>query len=326
MALQNTQYRRTESDQERTLMTATALDMKSAFPVAIESVGNLSNKVVVVVGDIGHFAMQGFAKKHPDRYYNLGILEPTLVSVCAGLSKEGFYPIGHTIAPFIAERSLEQIKLDFCYQGLGGNLITVGSAFDYATLGCTHHCYTDLGLISSYPNTGVCYPSSPLELIKLLSQQYDSNLLTYFRMSRATHGQTFNNIEFGKNILVKEGRDITLLVSGPQLKTAVGLAEALAQVDIMAEILYCHTYKPFDELSLKDSVCKTGKLFVIEEHVYNGGIASTALRCIANHPGLKYDYHCIPDIFIRNYGTYDSIASGLGFTVDSLLPKIRALF
>ena len=55
-------------------MTKTVLDMKSAFPKAIESVGKLNNKVVVVVGDIGHFAMQGFAKDNPSRYYNLGIL------------------------------------------------------------------------------------------------------------------------------------------------------------------------------------------------------------------------------------------------------------
>ena len=153
-------------------------EMKAAFPEAIENVANLSDKVVVIVGDIGHFALQRFAKNNPGRYYNLGILEPTLVSTCAGLSKEGLYPIGHTIAPFIAERSLEQIKLDFCYQKIGGNLITVGSAFDYSTLGCTHHSYNDLGLISSYPNTEVFYPASPKELISLLQQRFDSKKLS----------------------------------------------------------------------------------------------------------------------------------------------------
>jgi transketolase len=67
-------------------MSSPVLNMKSAFPKAIERVGNLSDKVVVVVGDIGHFALQGFAKENPGRYFNLGILEPTLVSVCARLA------------------------------------------------------------------------------------------------------------------------------------------------------------------------------------------------------------------------------------------------
>ena len=71
-------------------MKSTALDMKSAFPISIERVGKLSDKIVVVVGDIGHFALQGFANDNPGRYYNLGILEPTLVSVCAGIAKEVF--------------------------------------------------------------------------------------------------------------------------------------------------------------------------------------------------------------------------------------------
>jgi transketolase len=307
-------------------MSSSTLDMKSAFPQAIEAVGKLSNKVVVVVGDIGHFALQGFAKENPTRYYNLGILEPTLVSVCAGISKEGFYPIGHTIAPFITERSLEQIKLDFCYQGLGGNLITVGSAFDYSTLGCTHHCYTDLCLIGSYPNTEVCYPSSPNELISLIKQKYNSPSLTYYRMARATHGEIFENVEFGKIIQVKSGESITLLASGPQLKTALELAEALEQSGKTVDVLYCHTYKPFDERSLQESVAKTGRLFVIEEHVYNGGLASLALRCSRNISSIRFDCHCIPDSFIRHYGSYANIAEGLGFTAKYLLPKINALF
>ena len=307
-------------------MMKTELDMKSAFPVAIQEVGKLNKKVVVVVGDIGHFAMQGFAKDNPNRYYNLGILEPTLVSVCAGLAKEGLIPIGHTIAPFIAERSLEQIKLDFCYQALGGNLITVGSAFDYSTLGCTHHCYTDLGILGSYPNTEVCYPSSPNELIALFEQKYNSPYLTYFRMSRASHGKIFENVEFGKNIQVRSGESITLLASGPQLKTALILAEELEQKGKSADVLYCHTYKPFDEESVQNSIAKTGKLFVIEEHVYNGGLASLALRCSRNIPNLRFEYHCIPDLFIRHYGSYTNIAEGLGFTAKSLLPKVMALF
>lgn len=307
-------------------MTRTVLDMKSAFPKAIELVGKLNNKVVVVVGDIGHFAMQGFAKDNPNRYYNLGILEPTLVSVCAGLAKEGLIPIGHTIAPFIAERSLEQIKLDFCYQALGGNLITVGSAFDYSTLGCTHHCYTDLGILGSYPNTEVCYPSSPNELIALLQQKYNSPFLTYFRMSRTSHGETFENVEFGKIIQVRTGESITLLASGPQLKTALDLAEALEQEGRSADVLYCHTYKPFDDEAVQKSIAKTGRLFVIEEHVYNGGLASLALRCSRNTPSLRFDCHCIPDVFIRNYGSYTDIADGLGFSVKFLLPKVMALF
>ena len=297
--------------------------MKAAFPKAIENVANLSDKVVVIVGDIGHFALQGFAKNNPGRYYNLGILEPTLVSTCAGLSKEGLYPIGHTIAPFIAERSLEQIKLDFCYQEIGGNLITVGSAFDYSTLGCTHHSYADLGLISSYPNTEVLYPASPNEMISLLEQRFDSGKLSYFRMARNPHGIDFKEVKFGKNILVSEGSEITLITSGPQLKEIIRTAKLLNNNGISTDILYCHTIKPFDSESLIHSAMKTKRVFIVEEHISSGSLVSNVLDSLRLIPQIKIDYHCIPDKFIRNYGTYEEILYGLNFNAEYFIKKIR---
>ena len=297
--------------------------MKSSFSEAIENVGKLSNKVVVLVGDIGHFALQGFANENPDRYYNLGILEPTLVSTCAGLSKEGFYPIGHTIAPFIAERSLEQIKLDFCYQELGGNLITVGSAFDYSSLGCTHHSYNDLGLLSSYPNTEVCYPASPKELIDLLAQRYNSGKLTYFRMARNPHGVYFQDIKFGKNIKVSNGSDLTLITSGPQLKEIINTAEKLNQEGLSSDIIYCHTIKPFDQESLIKSAEKTKRVFVVEEHISSGSLVTNVLDSLRINPSIKIDYHCIKDEFIRKYGSYQEILNGLNFKSEYFIRKIK---
>ena len=298
-------------------------EMKAAFPEAIENVANLSDKVVVLVGDIGHFALQRFAKENPGRYYNLGILEPTLVSACAGLAKEGFYPIGHTIAPFIAERSLEQIKLDFCYQKIGGNLITVGSAFDYSTLGCTHHSYNDLGLLSSYPNTEVFYPASPKELISLLEQRFDSDKLSYFRMARNPHGVDFKEIKFGKNILVSEGSDLTLITSGPQLKEILKTSEMLNKEGISSDVIYCHTIKPFDSQSILNSAIKTNKVFVVEEHISSGSLVSNVLENLRLIPQIKVDYHCIPDEFVRNYGTYQQILEGLNFKSDYFIKKIK---
>ena len=103
------------------------------------AVGANDPNLVVLVGDINHGILQPFAAACPGRFYNVGILEPTIMSMAAGLARIGLLPVVHTIAPFLIERSFEQIKHDFCYHGLHGNLITVGSAFDYAVLGCTHH-------------------------------------------------------------------------------------------------------------------------------------------------------------------------------------------
>ena len=109
--------------------------MRNTFADTMLEVGRFDPKLVVLVGDISHFALQPFAESCPGRFYNVGICEPTIVSMAAGLSHTGYHPVVHTIAPFLIERSFEQIKLDVDQQK--ANVKLVGFA-DYPTLGPTH--------------------------------------------------------------------------------------------------------------------------------------------------------------------------------------------
>ena len=129
--------------------------IRNQFADTVLEIGSKNKKVVIFVGDISHGIMQPFAKKFPNRYYNIGICEPAMVNVAAGLSKSGLIPIVHTIAPFLIERSYEQIKLDFGYQKLPVNLVSVGSSYDYSKLGCSHHCYSDFALMSQFENCNI---------------------------------------------------------------------------------------------------------------------------------------------------------------------------
>jgi len=137
--------------------------LRQEFADTMLEIGQIDPRLVVMVGDISHGILRPFAVKCPDRYYNIGICEPTIVNMAAGLSLTGLNPVVHTIAPFIIERAYEQIKLDFGYQQLGINLISVGGAFDYAKLGCSHHCYTDVSLMKHFKNSQVFVPGSAIE-------------------------------------------------------------------------------------------------------------------------------------------------------------------
>jgi transketolase len=118
------------------------------------------DRVVVILGDISHYLFNAFQEKYPSRFYNMGVCENALVSVAAGLGAQGFHPFVHTIAPFITERSLEQIKLDMCYNEFGGNILSCGASFDYAWDGATHHCYSDLEILRLLPGMEVIQPGS----------------------------------------------------------------------------------------------------------------------------------------------------------------------
>jgi transketolase len=295
-------------------------DLRSAFPDTILEVGKEDSNLVVLVGDIGHFALQPFAEACPGRYYNVGILEPTIISMAAGMASVGLYPVVHTIAPFLIERSFEQLKLDFCYQELGGTLMSVGSAFEYSTLGGTHHTYDDIALVRSLPGSEVIYPASPKELNLLFKQTYANGNLTYIRMTRQDHGVDFSDdkIQFGKGILVKEGCDITLIAAGPQLKNIMGSLELLSNAGIDAEILYYPTLKPFDAELARQSINKTKRVLTVEEHIELGGLGDQVLRAIQGIDGVSMDNLCIPDHFLRNYGTYQEHCEKLGFTPQNI--------
>jgi transketolase len=301
--------------------------VRNTFAQTMLDVGSADPRLVVLVGDISHFALQPFAKACPGRFYNVGILEPTIVNMAAGLAIAGLLPVVHTITPFLIERSFEQIKLDFCYQELGGTLISVGSAFDYSGLGCSHHCYDDLGLIKSLPNTVVIYPASPREFVALFRQTYGNGKLTYFRLPGSKHGVELPEeaIVLGKGIRVKAGRDVTVLASGPQLKTAMAAVPILQAESIDPEVLYFPTLKPFDEALVRDSAARTKRLLAIEEHSRYGGLGDEVLRATRDVSGVRSRSIDIPDRFQRGYGQYEEHLQALGFTPENVANECRKL-
>jgi len=293
-----------------------AKQVRQQFADTMLAVGQEDPELVVMVGDISHGILQPFAKACPGRYYNAGILEPTMMSMGAGLARAGLYPVIHTIAPFLIERAFEQIKLDFCYHGLHGNIVTVGSAFDYAYLGCTHHCYGDFALLKTLQGVQITYPSTPVEFDALFRQAYRNGAVTVYRVPGSQHGVAFpaSDIRLGKGIKVADGRDLTLVATGPQLKTALGARSVLAGRGWDAEVLYVHTIRPLDEELILASVAKTGRVVVLEEHMRSGGLGDDVLRATRKLPSVKYASASIPDEFVRTYGSYEDHCESVGLS------------
>ncbi|MBI4283924.1 MAG: hypothetical protein HY663_05585 [Chloroflexi bacterium] len=306
----------------------TAKSMRQQFADTMLEVGQEAPDLVVLVGDISHFVLQPFAKACLGRYYNVGICEPTIISMAAGLAKIGFYPVVHTIAPFIVERSFEQIKLDFCYQQLGGNVVTVGSAFDYSNLGCTHHCYDDFALFKTLPGAQIVYPASPIEFDMIFRQVYRNGALTLFRLPGENHGQDFNakNIQFGKGIKVTDGSNLTIIATGPQLGSALAARDALGDMGWDTEILYIHTIRPLDTDLIRASVSKTRRVLVVEEHMQSGGLGDDVLRATRNVQSIEYASLAIPDAFVTGYGLYQDHCDLLGLNRDGILSMVKAQF
>ena len=98
--------------------------MRKDFAEKILEMAKVDDKLVVLIGDISHHLLKDFEEKYPDRFYNVGICEQTIVGMAAGLAMQGFKPIIHTITPFCVERAYEQIKVDLCYQNLDVTIVS----------------------------------------------------------------------------------------------------------------------------------------------------------------------------------------------------------
>lgn len=300
--------------------------LREVFAETMLEVGPNDENLVVMVGDISHGILQPFAKECPNRYFNIGICEPAMVNLACGLSKVGLNPVVHTIAPFITERAYEQIKLDFGYQKLNLNLISVGGSFDYAQLGCSHHCYTDVSLISHLKRGVVVLPGSPIEFKKLFKDIYRNDSINYFRLPEVPHGVEFSEseIQFGKGIKVRDGSDITIAVIGTQLKNAIKAADNLLSKGISCEILYFHTIKPFDDFIVNQSVSKTKNLVTLEELSSHDGLFNLCLKSCMDIDGVSYKQMAVTD-FIHGYGSYEELCVKAGLSSQDLEKNITNL-
>ena len=302
-------------------------NLRQEFADTMLEVGQVDDRLVVMVGDISHGVLQDFAKHCPGRYFNIGICEPTIVNMAAGVAKSGLIPVVHTIAPFIIERAYEQIKLDFGYQNFSGNFISVGSAFDYAQLGCSHHCYTDLSILAHFKRAQLFFPGSCLELNKLFKQNYDKPYINYFRLPNISHDVEFldSEIETGKAIVARTGKDMTIVVIGPLLKTALEAADLFLELGIEVEVIYAHTIKPFDQKTVKDSVEKTKHVITLEEASAHDGLFNLVLKATIDLSGVLYIQMAIED-FIHGYGSYAELCQKVGFTPQKIMQLAKEKF
>lgn len=285
--------------------------MRVQFKDTVSSLAEHDEKLVVVLGDISMFQFRHFKEKYPKRFFNMGICENSLISITAGLSAQGLRPFVHTIAPFLVDRCVEQIKLDMCYNEFGGNIVTTGASFDYAWDGGTHHTYMDLAILRMLPKMGVCQPGSPREVDAMIRARYAGAEPTYYRLSDNPHGFDFD-LPFGKAAVLQEGsKRLTVMTAGPILKN---VAEAVKDLDV--NLVYFNVIKPIDK-EVIERFADTPILVVHDAFGLHEAINEVS--------GLNTTYHGLPDSFCGWYGTVHDIRKRIELDSDGIRTKVQSM-
>jgi transketolase len=278
--------------------------MRGRFKNVVTDLASHDEKVAVILGDVSVYQFIKFKELYPTRFYNMGICENSLISISAGLSAVGFHPFVHTIAPFLTDRSIEQIKLDLCYNKFAANIVTCGASFDYAWDGPTHHTYIDLATLRLMPEMEVLQPGSEDELESLLRSQYANGKTTYFRLSDNPHSIK-TNTTFGRGTILKDiGASLTIMTAGPLLQNVLEACQNLP-----VNLAYFHTLKPIDKEII--SHFRETRILVIHD-------AFGLREAINEIPGLWTAYHGLKDIFCGSYGTVHDVRKDLGLDPASI--------
>ncbi|MCL4367012.1 hypothetical protein M1563_02485 [Patescibacteria group bacterium] len=292
------------------------MNMRSQFVATVENLLHKDSQLVLLLGDIGVWGFRNAFTQFPQRVFNIGILEQATVSVAAGLAKTGLIPVVHTIAPFLVERAFEQLKDDFGYQQLGGNFVGVGASYDYASLGGTHHCPADVGVLKNIPGMEIVVPGTAAEFDKLFRQAYNNGHPTYFRLSERANLQD-NLTKLGRAKLIKRGSKATIIAVGPMLAKVLEASEGL---DV--SILYYSTVYPFDS-SLIRTNCSSGKILLCEPY-YEGVLANDIYQACSPQQ-LIIDSLGVPHHFLTNYGSVEEQDQHIGWTVPNIKRRLKKL-
>lgn len=289
--------------------------MRKQFVITVEKILSKDKNVILLLGDIGVYGFKNAFELYPNRVYNIGILEQSTIGLASGLSMSGLVPIVHTIAPFVTERCFEQIKDDFGFQKLGGNIVSVGASYDYSPLGCTHQSPADVGILMNIPDIQIIVPGTSKEFDTLFKKSYANGKIKYFRLSEREN-QNKIAVKFGKANVIKKGKLGTVIAVGPLLDKVVN---ATKNLDVT--IIYLTTIRPFDAKTMKENI--TGNKVLICEPYYSGAITEDVINSVSGP--LKIDFLGISKKFLAHYGTVEEQDLEIGFTEKEIFNRMDKL-
>ena len=274
-------------------------------------------RLALVLADISVDLFKPALRHDPRRAVNVGIMEQTAVGVAAGFALEGFHPVVHTIAPFLAERPLEQVKLDFGYQRLGGLFLSVGASYDYGASGMTHHSPGDVAALSTVPGIEIVLPGTADETERLVRATYANGRPTYLRTQTSTNARS-HELAPGGLTLVRRGSALTVIAIGPMLDRTLEALEALDGLD--ATVLYATTVFPLDRQTLAAEAAPADEVAIVEP-LYEGTTTAEVAAALAHRPARILSIG-IPREVISRYGTVEEHDRELGLDARGIRERI----
>ena len=275
---------------------------RDSYGNALAELGTAHENVVVLDADLAAATKTGvFKKAHPERFIDCGIAESNMMGVAAGLAAAGKVPFASSFAMFAAGRAFEQIRNSIGYPKLNVKIGATHAGISVGEDGATHQCNEDIALMRTIPGMVVINPSDDVEARAAVKAAYEHVGPVYMRFGRLAvpviNDREDYKFELGKGVVLREGKDLTIVATGLPVSNCLEAAEKLAADGIDAKVINIHTIKPLDEELVVAAAKETGKVVTVEEHSIIGGLGGAVCECLAEKAPVPVKRIGIHDVF-----------------------------
>ena len=301
-------------------------DTRSGFGEGLTELGRNNNKVIALCADLtGSLKMNDFAKENPDRFIQVGIAEANMMGIAAGLTIGGKIPFTGTFANFSTGRVYDQIRQSIAYSSKNVKICASHAGITLGEDGATHQILEDIGLMKMLPGMTVIntcdFNQTKLATIAIA----DHNGPVYLRFGRPKVPNFTDknyNFKIGKGIILKEGKDVTIVSTGHLVWESLEASKKLEEIGISSEVINIHTIKPLDEEIIINSAKKTNAIVSAEEHNFLGGLGESVSRTLSiNHP-TPQEFIATNDTFGES-GKPADLMKKYGLDSDSIVESVK---
>ena len=301
---------------------------RESYGNALVELGKEHENLVVLDADLAEATKTGiFKKEFPERHIDCGIAECNMIGIAAGLAATGKVPFASSFAMFAAGRAFEQVRNSVGYPHLNVKIGATHAGISVGEDGATHQCNEDIALMRTIPGMIVINPSDDVEARAAVKAAYELDGPVYLRFGRLAvpviNDRPDYKFEIGKGVLLKEGKDVTIVATGLCVSESLAAAEKLAAEGIDAEVINIHTIKPLDGDIIAASAKKTGKVVTVEEHSVIGGLGSAVCDCLCEKAPTPVCKIGINDVYGES-GPAVKLIEKYGLDANGICEKVKA--
>lgn len=300
---------------------------RESYGNALAELGKEHEDVMVLDADLAAATKTGvFKKAVPERHIDCGIAECNMMGVAAGLATTGKVPFASTFAMFAAGRAFEQIRNSIGYPKLNVKIGATHAGISVGEDGATHQCNEDIALMRTIPEMVIINPADDVEAKAAVQAAYEHVGPVYMRFGRLAvpviNDKPDYKFELGKGVVLREGKDVTIVATGLPVSNCLAAAEKLAADGIDAKVINIHTIKPLDEELIIAAAKETGKVVTVEEHSVIGGLGSAVCDALAQHAPTKVMKIGINDTYGES-GPAVELVEKYGLGIDGIYEKVK---